>query len=276
MTSFQIKLLAALLMVCDHIGVVFFPNQLMFRYVGRFSFPLFAWLLGQGEKYTKDFNSYFLKLTVWGFLSQPIYYLLFNNYSLNILVTLLLSLLAIRLGKLIEPGSQQEEERSKKDEFDRELRPLLPIAHEKSEGRPKLFLPLTSDFVKGKQGVKFSPKSAQAALHPPAFFTNKYLIWFTFALIAQSVNANYGAYGVIIVTILSEFNSASFKWWLKWLTINLLVLIIPGFKPYQLLALLAPLVILLWNGKQGRKVKLFYAFYPLHLILLKAVGIAYF
>jgi TraX protein len=101
-TSFQIKLLAALLMVCDHIGVVFFPSQLIFRYIGRFSFPLFAWLLGQGEKYTKDFNSYFLKLTVWGFLSQPIYYLLFNNYSLNILVTLLLSLLAIRLGKLIE------------------------------------------------------------------------------------------------------------------------------------------------------------------------------
>jgi TraX protein len=236
-TSFQIKLLAALLMVCDHIGVVFFPSQLIFRYIGRFSFPLFAWLLGQGEKYTKDFNSYFLKLTVWGFLSQPIYYLLFNNYSLNILVTLLLSLLAIRLGKLIDNKSKEN-----------------------------LSLPLSSQILCPTKGQR---PAAHAVLHSSIFFNSKYLIWLTFALIAQSVNANYGAYGVIIVTILSEFNFTSFKWWLKWLVINSLVLIIPGFKSYQLLALLAPFIILLWNGKQGQKVKLFYVFYPLHLILLK-------
>lgn len=48
MSSFQIKVLAAFLMTIDHIGVVFFPHQLALRYIGRLSFPLFAWLVGRG------------------------------------------------------------------------------------------------------------------------------------------------------------------------------------------------------------------------------------
>lgn len=100
MTSYQIKILAALLMVVDHIGVVFFPEQLVFRYIGRLSFPLFAWLVGQGEKYTKNFQSYLIRLIVWAGISQPLYYTLFKSPNLNILVTLAIGLLAIRLGNL--------------------------------------------------------------------------------------------------------------------------------------------------------------------------------
>lgn len=106
MTTFQIKLLAAILMVCDHIGTVFFPDVYIFKYVGRLSFPLFAWLIGQGEKYTKNFESYFLRLLVFAFVSQPIYLLAFQNLpggsadNPNILFTLALGLLAIRLDKI--------------------------------------------------------------------------------------------------------------------------------------------------------------------------------
>ena len=200
MTSYQIKLIAALLMVVDHVGVVFFPDQLAFRYVGRLSFPLFAWLVGQGEKYTKNFNSSLIRLAVGAGISQPLYYVLFNSSNLNILVTLLIGLLAIRLGKLI--------------------------------------------------GFK-------------------YLVWFTFAGVAQAINTSYGFYGILVITVMSEFNSNDFKWWLRWILVNLLVLVIPGSKHYQLLALLAPLMIMLWNSKQGQKVKLFYLFYPVHLFILK-------
>ncbi|MFB2921097.1 TraX family protein [Aerosakkonema funiforme] len=48
MTAFQIKVLAALLMLVDHIGAIFFPKIFVLRIVGRLSFPLFAWLIGQG------------------------------------------------------------------------------------------------------------------------------------------------------------------------------------------------------------------------------------
>lgn len=101
MTTFQIKFLAAILMVVDHVGVLFFPKVLAFRYLGRLSFPLFAWAIGQGEKHTKNFNVYLIKLIVWGIISQPIYYLVFRSLSLNILITLALGLLALRLEKLL-------------------------------------------------------------------------------------------------------------------------------------------------------------------------------
>ncbi len=200
MTSYQIKLIAASLMVVDHIGVVFFPDQLAFRYIGRLSFPLFAWLIGQGEKYTKNFNSYLVRLAVWAGISQPLYYALFNSSNLNILVTLLIGLLAIKIGKVV---------------------------------------------------------------------SFKHLIWFTFAGVAQAINTSYGFYGIFVITVLSEFNSNDFKWWLQWILVNLLVLVIPGSEPYQLLALLTPVIIMLWNGKQGQKTKLFYLFYPVHLFILK-------
>ncbi len=87
-------------MVIDHVGVVFFPKIVVLRIIGRLSFPLFAWLIGQGEKYTRNFNIYLLRLIIFGLASQPIYYLLFQSLRPNILATLALGLLGIRLDKL--------------------------------------------------------------------------------------------------------------------------------------------------------------------------------
>lgn len=199
MTTFQIKLLAAILMVCDHIGAVIFPNILILRFLGRLSFPLFAWLIGQGEKYTTNFNIYLFRLVALGLLSQPIYYSLFQSFKLNIIATLSLGLLALRLEKL----------------------------------------------------------------------TNlKCLFTLLFATLAELINAEYGAYGVIVITLLSKFDYQRITWWLKWLLLNLITFFIPGFLFYQVLAVLAPTILILWNCKQGQKAKWFYSFYPLHLALL--------
>jgi hypothetical protein len=72
LNNFHIKLLAAIFMVIDHVGVVFFPNVLAFRMVGRLSFPLFAWLLTQGEQHTRNIERYLLRLVVLGIVSQPL------------------------------------------------------------------------------------------------------------------------------------------------------------------------------------------------------------
>lgn len=95
-----VKWLAAGLMVVDHIGVVFFPQTLLLRYLGRLSFPLFSWLLGQGEQHTRNVYRYGLRLLAFGLLSQPIYSALFNAYQLNVLFTLLVGLITLRLGRL--------------------------------------------------------------------------------------------------------------------------------------------------------------------------------
>lgn len=99
LSNYRVKLLAALLMVVDHIGVVFFPEVLELRVIGRLSFPLFCWLLVQGEKYTKNFRQYAIRLLALGIISQPIFQLLFQVQSLNILFTLLVGLGCLRAAR---------------------------------------------------------------------------------------------------------------------------------------------------------------------------------
>lgn len=99
LTSYHIKLLAALTMLVDHIGVVFFPDAIGFRIIGRISFPLFIWLLVQGEAHTRDIGRYGLRLAILGVVSQPIYQLVFDTTGLNILFELLLGLGCLRLDR---------------------------------------------------------------------------------------------------------------------------------------------------------------------------------
>lgn len=97
LTSYHLKLIAAATMVVDHIGVVFYPDATWFRIIGRFSFPLFVWLLVQGETHTKDVWRYGLRLAALGIISQPLYQLVLGAERPNILFQLLLGLVCLRL-----------------------------------------------------------------------------------------------------------------------------------------------------------------------------------
>jgi len=100
LNNYQIKVLAAILMLVDHVGAIFFPTVGIFRVIGRFSFPLFIVLLVDGEQYTHNFRQYCLRLLVLGIASQPIFGLLFPLSGWNILFTLLLGLFCLRLVRL--------------------------------------------------------------------------------------------------------------------------------------------------------------------------------
>lgn len=86
-------------MLIDHIGAVFFPQEYLFRAIGRLSFPLFAWLLVQGEAHTRNVGAYAVRLLVLGLLSQPIYMQTFGVQDLNILFLLLIGLGCLRLSR---------------------------------------------------------------------------------------------------------------------------------------------------------------------------------
>jgi hypothetical protein len=103
LTNYHIKLLAVLFMTIDHIGAVLYPDTQILRTIGRFSFPLFCWLLVQGERHTRDVWKYALRLLVLGVLSQPIYMLTFDVQRPNILFTLLLGLLCLRAVRNFPP-----------------------------------------------------------------------------------------------------------------------------------------------------------------------------
>ena len=78
-----IQWVAALTMLIDHIGMMFFPTVLGFRAIGRLSFPLFAFGIAQGVAYTSDFRKYFIRILIAAVISQPIYLKAFGVSSLN-------------------------------------------------------------------------------------------------------------------------------------------------------------------------------------------------
>ena len=59
-----LKIIAAILMVIDHIGFTFFPSVMILRYIGRLAMPVFAFMIAEGCRYTKDKLRYFLTIAV--------------------------------------------------------------------------------------------------------------------------------------------------------------------------------------------------------------------
>ena len=97
MSAFQIKLLACIFMVIDHIGYILFPQYIIFRVIGRLSFPIFAWFISLGYKHTRSVIGYMKRLGILALLYQlPLIF--FENLGktpLNIFFTLFLGLLSI-------------------------------------------------------------------------------------------------------------------------------------------------------------------------------------
>ncbi|BAY74303.1 TraX family protein [Nostoc linckia NIES-25] len=96
-SAFTIKILAAVFMVMDHVCYLLLPQLLILHLIGRLSFPLFAWLLAEGEKHTQNIYRYGSRLLIAAIISQPIYTVVFKSFTLNILFTLLLGLGMLRL-----------------------------------------------------------------------------------------------------------------------------------------------------------------------------------
>ena len=96
LTTFQVKGVAASLMVIDHLGFVL-GNDLL-RMLGRFSFPLFAWLLILGEQHTHNWQRYERRLLAIALISQPLYVAFRGDPDqANILFLLALALPCLRV-----------------------------------------------------------------------------------------------------------------------------------------------------------------------------------
>ena len=70
MSGQSLKLIAMVTMLIDHIGLALFPEQLMWRYIGRISFPIFAFLIVEGFVHTSDFKRYVGRILIFGIVSE--------------------------------------------------------------------------------------------------------------------------------------------------------------------------------------------------------------
>lgn len=90
-----LKLIAALTMLIDHIGVILLPNVAILRVIGRLAFPIYAFMIAEGCAYTKNKLRYFLSVFLLGAACQIVYGIFDSEVYLGILITFSLSILVI-------------------------------------------------------------------------------------------------------------------------------------------------------------------------------------
>ncbi len=231
-----IKLVAALAMVCDHMGAYLFPSVIVLRVIGRLAFPLFAYFIAEGCRYTRNKLKRFFLVFGLAVLCDSAYVVFSGELTGTVLVTFSCSILMIYALQALKRACLQK--RGGCIVLTAALFALsvgatvlvgyfIPMDY----GIPGAFLPVLLAFL------DYDPATT------PAFF--RYLDRRAVRL------AVFGA-GILLV------------WWFR--------REIAG--DYQLYALLALLPMAFYNGKPGtRRLKYwFYVFYPAHLMLIWAIG----
>lgn len=81
MTGFSLKMLALITMIIDHIGATFssVANTRSLRIIGRLAFPIYAFLISEGCRHTKNFKKYLLRLFAFALISEIPFNFLFRN-----------------------------------------------------------------------------------------------------------------------------------------------------------------------------------------------------
>jgi hypothetical protein len=93
-----LKWIAVATMTVDHVGAIFYPNYVVLRIIGRISFPLFSYLAALGFETTRNIKKYFIRLLLFGLVSQVPFYLATGSgifEHLNIFFTLSFGILFI-------------------------------------------------------------------------------------------------------------------------------------------------------------------------------------
>ena len=91
----RLKLIAVFTMVLDHVGVLLFTEVSIFRILGRLSYPIFAFMIAEGCRYTRNKLRHFLMIFAVGAVCQAVYCFVSERIVLNILLTFACSVLLI-------------------------------------------------------------------------------------------------------------------------------------------------------------------------------------
>lgn len=95
LTNNQLKIIAMLAMLSDHVGKVLLPQYSILQILGRLAFPIFAFMIAEGCYYTRNKLRYFLTIFLLGLGCQTVYLVAEKSLYQNILITFSLSIIII-------------------------------------------------------------------------------------------------------------------------------------------------------------------------------------
>ena len=228
-----LKILACIFMVIDHIGYFLFPKIKILRYIGRLAFPMFAFFISEGCKYTKHRVQYWGMITLLGIMIFLVQYVVLNKIMGNVLLSFSVAILLIYLLQEIKKTLNLQKN-TKKAVF---LIFLLILALVSS-----YFISIILDIDYGFVGI---------------------LLPFIISL------PDFSA--IDVNPKLRKFDNLYTKLLLMFFT--LIVLSLTNNLKYEWFCLLSILPLLLYNGKRGKlNLKyLFYIFYPLHIVIIYGI-----
>ena len=76
-----LKIIGAFFMIIDHIGMLIFPQVIFLRIVGRLAYPIFAFFIAEGCRYTRNKAKYLSLLTLFGIIFQLVYSIATEDYG---------------------------------------------------------------------------------------------------------------------------------------------------------------------------------------------------
>ena len=91
----QLKIVACIAMLIDHIGMILLPDMVFLRIIGRIAMPLFAFTFAEGCFYSKHKLRRFLLILGLGLVTSAVMSFAEGELQGNILITLSLSSLII-------------------------------------------------------------------------------------------------------------------------------------------------------------------------------------
>lgn len=92
-----LKILALVFMTVDHAGLMLFPHAVWMRIVGRLAMPIFAYMIAEGCRHTKNRRKYLLTVVFFAAVCQVVYLVVMRSLYQCIFVTFSLSIAVICL-----------------------------------------------------------------------------------------------------------------------------------------------------------------------------------